>query len=77
MNKKATQTLIESEVSTNWQPRWVVETPTGSKIGLVLDDHCFVVLSPNSCGQWNSIKHIPKSVARLIGQLCNEGFLDY
>jgi hypothetical protein len=77
MNKKATQTLIEPEVISNWQPKWVIATQVGSEMGVTIDDHCFVVLSPNGQGQWQSVKHIPKRVALRLGELANQGELDY
>ena len=66
-----------SDVKSNWQPQWLVEDEHGCKLGICIDDHCFVVLSPDTEGQWHPIKHIPDMVAQRIGQLANESLLDY
>ncbi len=63
----------KSEIKSNWQPKWTVKTSGGSEVGVTIDDHCSVVLSAGDGGQWHSIKHIPREVAQLIGQLISEG----
>ena len=66
-----------SDMKPNWQPEWLVEDKHGCNLGITIDDHCFIVLSPDTEGQWHPIKHIPNTVARRIGQLANESLLDY
>ncbi len=77
MNKKATQTLTRPGFVSNWQPKWVITIQAGCEMGITTDDHCFVVLSPDEQGQWQSVKHIPKAVALRLGELASQGELDY
>ena len=54
----------------NWQPRWVVRLPSGSEVGITLDDGCYVVLTFHvDIGAWKPAYHIPKNVAVELGSL--------
>ena len=60
-----------------WKPKRIVTTCGGSEVGITIDDHCFVVLSTDGKGQWNPSNHIPSVAAKLIGQLNDNGLLEY
>jgi len=70
--------MMESPVAdSRWRPKWVEKTRAGSKVGVTVDDHCFVVLSYDPENDlWHPCKHIPQEVAMLIRRLVNEGVLD-
>ena len=62
--------------ASDWQPRWEVDVGSGCKVGVAIDDHCFVVLVPGFemkdgeieyTGQWKPTPWIPRAAARLIG----------
>ena len=46
-----------------WRPKWEVNLNDDSKLGIAIDDGCFVVLYPTDDGGWQPGTHIPKSVA--------------
>ena len=71
------QETKESPAISNWQPQYIVDVGHGCELGIAIDDHCFVVLSPTETGQWRTVKHIPKQVAWQIGELVKKGLLDY
>lgn len=56
-----------------WRPQWTVNVGHGCELGIVVDDHCFVVLCENTAGQWRPATHIPKAAALLIGELAAKG----
>jgi len=56
-----------------WQPDWEIDVAPNSKLGIVMDDGCFVVLYPTEAGQWRPGTHIPAEVARFIGALATNG----
>lgn len=58
-----------------WQPRWEVNLSHDSKLGIAIDDGCFVVLYPTEDGGWQPGTHMPKSVAERIVRLTQEGIL--
>ena len=59
----------ETPPGTRWQPEWVVTLESGSEVGIVRDDHCFVVLTIDQDDQWHPVYHVPKAVAERMGQL--------
>lgn len=55
-----------------WKPRWTVDVGHGCKVGVTMDDGCFLVLVPDGTGQWWPGQWIPPAVARLIGSVSAE-----
>lgn len=55
----------------NWHPKWMVDIGGGDKIGVAIDDGCFVVLYPHGPNQWRPGTHIPKQVAERLSQLAS------
>lgn len=64
------QTIADAK--TNWQPKWLVDIGNGCQCGVTIDDHCYVVLSQDWDGNWQSSKHIPLIVAKFLGKLATE-----
>ena len=67
----------DPSVVSNWQPKWEVDVGAGCKVGVTIDDHCFVVLVPSFkmkgdeveyTGEWKPTPWIPMAAARLIAE---------
>ena len=77
----AEERVAASRYSPHWCPRWILPTRSGyGEVGLVVDDHCFVVLLKNQSGrgnadEWIPVKHMPEVVAEQIGNLVAAGAL--
>ena len=52
-----------------WEPLWTVDVGCDCKVGITVDDSCFMVLSQNMAGQWRPSTHIPIAAARFLGEL--------
>jgi len=52
-----------------WKPKWVIDVGDKCKLGITIDDGCFIVLYPQDSGTWKPGKHIPKEVAERLGEL--------
>ena len=63
----------EPSAPVRWRPRWLVDVGQGEKLGLTIDDGCFVVLYPTPDNFWRSGTHIPPQVAERIAQLVSSG----
>ncbi len=72
---QATEKSVETAGGTRWQPDWVFSLNSGGEIGLVVDDHCFVVLTIDHNNQWHPSYHIPEGMADHIGRLAASGAL--
>lgn len=59
----------------NWKPKWVVKDGD-DKLGITIDDGCFVVLYQTEEGRWRPGTHIPKPVAESITKLVAQGVID-
>jgi hypothetical protein len=46
-----------------WRPRWVVEVGHNCRVGIAIDDGCFVVLYPKPGYNWKPGTHVPRQVA--------------
>ena len=44
-------------------PDWVFRYGKDDEAGIMVDDHCLVVLFKNWLGQWGPATHIPREVA--------------
>lgn len=60
----------------SWQPRWQVDCGDDCRVGITVDDGCFVVLYPQRGGGWKPGKHIPRQAAEKISQLLTAGELN-
>jgi hypothetical protein len=60
------------EVRHNWQPQWLVDIGHGCQCGIMVDDHCYIVLCQDWEGNWTPSKHIPINVAKFLGKIANE-----
>lgn len=58
-----------------WKPQWEVKDGD-DKVGITVDDGCFVVLFPTEDGRWRPGTHIPKPVAESITHLLKQGVID-
>ena len=61
--------VMEDDSINIWQPEYIIDLGMGCKIGVTVDDGCFVVLYPTGVDQWQPGTHIPKEVAKFIGQM--------
>ena len=71
----------DSGTIVNWQPKWEVDVGADCKVGVTIDDHCFVVLVPGFkivddkiefTGTWKPTPWIPVAAARLIAEKLSE-----
>lgn len=60
---------MTAENEPRWEPEWLVDVGHGSVLGVVMDDHCFVVLYPKENGRWEPGTHIPEAIARFLGSV--------
>lgn len=67
----------DPDIVSNWQPKWEVDVGHDCKVGVTIDDHCFVVLVPGFemkggeieyTGEWKPTPWIPMAAARLVAE---------
>ncbi len=74
----ATKTLpIKVKPKSNWLPKWVITSPSGSEIGVTIDDHCVVTLTKISPQVWHPTTHVPHCVTEFVKQLSESEFNSY
>lgn len=63
----------ESPISSSWEPQWQVDVGDDCRVGITIDDGCFVVLYPQAGGGWKPGQHIPRQAAEKISELLAAG----
>ncbi len=66
---------MPSTSEAEWKPRWLIDLGNGDRLGVTVDDGCFVVLYSHDA-TWRPGTRIPKEAAAQIAKLVNAGTLD-
>jgi hypothetical protein len=70
MPKKRTKSIeYPSPFVEQWEPSWLVDMGNNMKVGIALDNECYVVLTQTAAGPWRPITHIPVEAAKMLGRL--------
>lgn len=56
-----------------WRPRWTVDVGHSDKLGLTIDDGCFIVLYPREPNEWAPGTHVPRAAIERMAELLNQG----
>ena len=67
--KRTKSTEYPSPFVEQWEPSWLVDVGNDMKVGIALDNECYVVLTQTSAGLWRPITHIPVEAAKMLGRL--------
>lgn len=52
-----------------WRPQWFVDVGDHCRLGITVDDGCFIVLYPHPNGVWRPGTHVPQAVAERMAEL--------
>ena len=76
MNTNGHHRLDEFEAggdpAVRWTPLWIVPCGKDNEVGIIIDDHCFVVLAKTWADQWMPTSHIPELAVRYMARLLAE-----
>jgi hypothetical protein len=68
--KKRTKSIdYPSPFVEEWEPSWLVDMGHNMRVGIALDNECYVVLTQTAAGPWRPMTHIPVEAAKMLGRL--------
>lgn len=59
----------EPAAKPGWRPQWFVDVGDHCRLGIAVDDGCFIVLYPHPNGVWRPGTHVPQAVANRMAEL--------
>ncbi len=60
--------ISSTTVGVQWEPTWLVDCGNDCKVGITMDDGCYLVLVQDQKAQWQPTKWIPAAAARFMGK---------